>query len=50
MKKEPTIINYITISGETVRIDTLPMEKRKEIAEVLQNNMMEAVGFERETA
>lgn len=38
------------MKGKDVLMDTLPEEKRKEIALMLQDNMMESMGFRRLTA
>lgn len=50
MKQELKIINYIDINGEDVPIETLPEEKRKKIAEMIQDRMMATVGFRRKHA
>jgi len=50
MNKKPIIKNYIEMKGKDVLMDTLPEEKRKEIALMLQDNMMESMGFRRLTA
>ncbi|MEY8355892.1 hypothetical protein AALB39_21390 [Lachnospiraceae bacterium 54-53] len=47
MNKKPIIENYVEIEGMDVLMDSLPEEKRREIAEVIQNRMMESAGFER---
>ncbi|WP_166429852.1 hypothetical protein [Lacrimispora aerotolerans] len=47
MNKMPVIENYIEINGEIILIDSLPKEKREEIAEMLQNKLMESMGYQR---
>jgi len=47
MNKMPVIENYIEINGKTILIDSLPKEKREEIAEVLQDKFMESMGYQR---
>lgn len=44
---EIRITNYIDISGQDIPMDTLPKEKMKEIAELLQVRMMSVAGFRR---
>lgn len=47
---ELKIINYIEISGEEVLFDSLPEEKRRSIAEAIQDRMMSTAGYRRKTA
>lgn len=47
MNKKPIIENYIEINGQDVLMDSLPEEKRREIARVIQDKMMESIGFMR---
>lgn len=47
MNKMPVIENYIEINGKTILIDSLPKEKREEIAKVLQDKFMESMGYQR---
>ncbi len=47
MNKKPIIENYIEISGKDVLMDSLPEEKRKEIGLMIQDKMMESIGFQR---
>lgn len=47
---EPIIVNYIEISGETFLFDSLPEEKKKEVAEKLQDKMMLPIGYKRTPA
>ena len=49
MNKKPIIENYIEIKGKDVLMDSLPEEERREIALMLQDKMMESVGFRRMT-
>lgn len=46
----PTVINYIDISGEDVLFDDLPPEKKAQIAEIIQDRMMNAIGYRRKMA
>lgn len=48
--EKPRIINYIDIDGEDVLMESLPDEKRRKIAETLQDRLMSAMGYERVTA
>jgi hypothetical protein len=50
MKGVPVISNYIEINGEDVLMDTLSEEKRKQFAVIIQDKMMEAAGYKRNTA
>ncbi len=50
MKSVPVISNYIEINGEDVLIDSLSEEKRKQVAVMIQDKMMEAAGYKRNTA
>lgn len=50
MSKKPIIENYIEINGKDVLMDSLPEEKRREIAQMLQDKMMESIGFQRRSA
>lgn len=47
MNKKPIIENYIEINGKDVLMDSLPEEKRREIAVIIQDRMMESIGFKR---
>lgn len=47
---ELQIVNYIDLYGEDVRMDSLPDEKRKKIAEQLQDALMLRAGYKRRTA
>lgn len=47
---ELQIVNYIDLYGEDVRMDSLPDEKRKKIAEQLQDVLMLRAGYKRRTA
>ena len=44
------IENYIDFSGQDILMDSLPEEKRREIAELIQEHMMIPVGYRRTTA
>lgn len=50
MNKKPIIENYIEINGKDVLINSLPEEKRKETALMIQDKMMESIGFQRMAA
>ncbi|WP_349947404.1 hypothetical protein ABFV83_02655 [Lacrimispora sp. BS-2] len=50
MNKKPMIENYVEIDGKNVLMDSLPEEKRKEIALMIQDKMMESMGFRRITS
>lgn len=41
------IINYIEINGEDVRMDSLPEQELKRIAQILQDNVMIPLGYRR---
>lgn len=47
MLKNPEIENYIEINGEEIPVDSLSEERRKEIANVLEEKIMESAGFKR---
>ncbi len=47
MNKKPVIENYIEINGNYVLMDSLPKEKRREIAAAIQDSMMKTIGFKR---
>ncbi|WP_200801315.1 hypothetical protein [Clostridium sp. Marseille-P2415] len=47
MNKKPIIENYIEINGKDVLMDSLPEEKRREISVIIQDRMMESIGFKR---
>lgn len=47
MLKYPEIENYIEINGEEIFIDALPEERKKEIAFLLEEKIMESAGFRR---
>lgn len=44
------IINYVVMSGETILWDDLPEEKRRKVAEALQDTIMYSAGYRRTTA
>lgn len=44
---ESNITNYIEIDGKDVLFDSLPIEKRKELSEKIQDKMMFPLGFRR---
>ncbi len=48
--EKPRIINYIDIDGEDILMESLPDEKRRKIAETLQDRLMSAMGYKRITA
>lgn len=50
MKKEPVIENFIEIDGRDVLIDSLPIEVRERIGILIQDKMMELVGYRRKNA
>jgi hypothetical protein len=50
MKKEPVIENFIEIDGKDVLIDSLPVEERERIGILIQDRMMELVGYRRKNA
>lgn len=47
---EPTIVNYIEISGENFLLDDLPEEKLKKVKEILQERAIGPLGFKRKSA
>lgn len=47
MLKNPEIENYIEINGEEIIIDSLSEERKKEIAFLLEEKIMESAGFRR---
>lgn len=47
MNKRPDIENYIEINEKDVLLESLPDEKRREYAVLIQDRMMESVGFKR---
>jgi len=50
MKKEPVIENFIEIDGKDVLIDSLPVKERERIGILIQDRMMELVGYRRKNA
>lgn len=44
---EPTIVNYIEIADETFLMDDLPEEKKLRISELMQDRIMEPLGYKR---
>ncbi|WP_166435284.1 hypothetical protein [Lacrimispora indolis] len=50
MNKKLIIENYIEINGKDVLMNSLPEEKRKEIALMIQDKMMGSIGFQRMAA
>lgn len=44
------IINYVVIAGETIPWDELPEEKRRKVAEMIQDNIMLPAGYRRTSA
>lgn len=44
---DPKIVNYIEIDGKDVLFESLSEEKRKEIAEKIQERIMHAAGYKR---
>ena len=44
---EPTIVNYIEISGETFLMEELTGERKRETEILLQERVMEASGYRR---
>jgi hypothetical protein len=50
MNKKPRIENYVEIDGKNVLMDSLPEEKRREIELMIQDKMMESMGFRRITS
>lgn len=47
---EITVINYINVDGKDVLFESLPEEKRRRIAEAIQDRMMERAGYRRKPA
>ncbi|MFR3729120.1 hypothetical protein [Lacrimispora sp.] len=47
MLKNPEIENYIEINGEEIPMDSLSVERRKEIALMLDENIMKSAGLKR---
>ncbi len=47
MLKNPVIENYIEINGEEILIESLSEEKKKEIAFMIEEKIMESAGFKR---
>lgn len=45
--REMVIMNYIDIDGENVPMESLEEEKRKKIAELIQDRIMSAAGYRR---
>ncbi|WP_215700482.1 hypothetical protein [Clostridium sp. MCC353] len=46
---EPKIVNSIEIDGKEVPFESLPEEKRKELAELIQERIMFLAGYKRKT-
>ena len=47
---EPIIVNYIDIGEETFLLDSLADEKSKRVIELMQERLMEPIGYKRNTA
>lgn len=45
--EQPRIVNYIEVSGKDVPIASLSDQEKKEIAEMLQNRLMQAMGYKK---
>lgn len=48
--KEMIIVNYIDIDGESVLMESLEEEKRKTIAEMIQDRIMRSAGYQRKNS
>ena len=48
--QEPIIVNYIDIGEETFLLDSLPEEKQRKVRELMQERVMEPIGYKRSTA
>lgn len=44
------IINYVVIAGEAIPWEDLPEDKRRKVAELIQDNMMISAGYKRTSA
>ena len=49
MTEPAKIINSIEIDGRDVPFESLPKEKRKELAELIQDRIMSMAGYKRKT-
>ena len=47
MVAPPTIVNYIEIADETFLLDDLQEDKRLRICELMQDRIMEPLGYKR---
>lgn len=47
MAAPPTIVNYIEIADETFLMDDLPEERKLRISELMQDRIMEPLGYKR---
>ena len=47
---EVTIVNYIDIGDETFLLDSLTEDKLNCVREIIQERMMEPIGYKRKTA
>lgn len=47
---KPKIVNYIDIDGEDVLFESISEEQRKKAVEIIQDRIMNAVGYRRKTA
>ena len=45
--KEVTIENYVEINGKVYLMDDLPPEELRRVSELIQERMMNTVGFKR---
>lgn len=45
--EQPRIVNYIEVSGKDVPIASLSDQEKKEIAEMIQNRLMQAMGYKK---
>lgn len=46
---KPKIVNYIEMDGTDVLFESLPEEKRKEIAVIIQERIMSVAGYRRKS-
>lgn len=46
--KKYEIVNYIEISGQDVRCDSLPKEEMRRIAQAMQDTVMGRLGYRRQ--
>ena len=45
--EQPRIVNYVEVSGKDVPIESLSDQEKKEIAGMIQDRLMQAMGYKK---